>query len=94
MSEYDEKIKNYRNEIDKIDKKIAKLLKERFEKVKFIAELKKKFNKEIEDRERENEIYKNISEILNIDENKAKEIYKGIIDYSKEIEKNILNRDS
>lgn len=87
---YEQEIKKYRNEIDDIDNKIAKLINERLKKVKSIAELKKKFNIEIEDKERENMIYKKISKILEVDEKTAEEIYKSIINYCKKFEEKII----
>ena len=77
-----------RNEIDKIDDKIFKLLKSRFDKAKKIGQLKKYLKVSTDDEKREQEILSKLDEV-NISGNYKEEItkvYKLIFQLMKDIE--------
>ncbi|MDY3006386.1 shikimate kinase [Anaerococcus porci] len=80
-------IKDIRFDIDKVDEKLIKLLEKRFDLSKEVSLYKKENNKPIFDKERENEILKNLEK-----ENKKygpyfREIYKTIMEQSKNLQK-------
>ena len=78
-----DKIIKYRENIDFIDNNILVLLKERFEIVKKIKEIKKKNKIEILDKEREKNIYDNIYNNFNEYYIYFKPIYEIILKESK-----------
>ncbi len=60
QSEFEEKLKNYRNEIDKIDENLVNLLNKRAEVVSKIKKLKEKYNMPLYDAKREEDLINNI----------------------------------
>ncbi len=70
-------LKDFRDEIDKIDDKIISLLEKRFEIINKIKKLKKEMNLEIADIKREEEILQKTKFFY------IKEIYKSILENSK-----------
>jgi chorismate mutase len=77
-----------RNEIDKIDEKIFKLLKSRFDKAKKIGQLKKYLKVSTDDEKREQEILSKLDDV-NISGNYKEEItkvYELIFQLMKDIE--------
>ncbi|MDA1060472.1 MAG: chorismate mutase [bacterium] len=78
-------IKSGRQEIDKIDHEISKLLKKRMAKVLKIKELKKKRGLPKTDQDRENEI------LEKLDSNYEKAIFKEIIKQSRKLQDDHLN---
>lgn len=83
-----DKIIKYRENIDFIDNNILVLLKERFEIVKKIKEIKKKNKIEILDKEREKNIYDNIYNNFNEYYIYFKPIYEIILKESKIVQSN------
>ena len=84
-----ENIEEYRKEIDNIADEILKLLVRRKEIVKEIWDYKKGNGIGIVDEGRESEIFQRLgekSEKLGLDKNYVKEIFKKIIERSKEIQ--------
>lgn len=75
-----------RNKIDRIDTKILRLLKKRLKLAKQVGKLKDAQGFEIEDRKREEEVYKSLkknAQKFNIDPAFVVKIYERIIDQSK-----------
>ncbi|WP_101773778.1 chorismate mutase [Peptostreptococcus faecalis] len=81
----------YREEVDKIDDKLVKLLEERLEIVKKIGMLKKKENLELYHPEREKEVIrKNIGKLQNSENEKyVEELLKSVMDISKSVQRDI-----
>lgn len=80
----------YRKKIDKIDKKIVKDLQKRNEIVSGIAQYKLENNLTIENTSREEEILKNIKNIVSEEESEyIVEIYKTIFSESKKYQKKL-----
>jgi chorismate mutase len=82
-------LNHLRNEITDIDTKVLELLKRRFEVVQKIAELKKEAGVEIDDAERERELfemYEKLAVELNLDLKFVKKIFEEIILESKKIQ--------
>lgn len=82
-------IKDYREKIDNIDKKIGALLNERLNACMEIGKLKKQQDLEIKDPAREEQILQNVSEAGDNEENRQaiREIYKKIFEESKRLQK-------
>jgi len=78
-------LNNLRNEIDEIDEKIVRLLLERFDAVRNVAEYKKIHGLEIFQKDREIEVLKKISEKINNPKYKKYilQIYAEILETSK-----------
>ena len=90
----DKKLNELREEINPIDKKIVDLIAKRISLVKEIAEIKKKNNLEIIDKNREIEIIKEKQELareLNISQDLINRIFEEIIKNSVKIQKEIKN---
>ena len=84
------KLKQYRNKIDKTDEKIVELFAERFKVVRKIGEFKKNNNIQIIDSSRFQKVLKKVKSIAlqkGISEDFINEIYKIIHKYSCELEK-------
>lgn len=81
-------IEEYRKEIDKLDNLIVKLFLERNEISKKISKEKKKYNKNILDLSRENEIIDRFSKLYDEDIEYIKKLYKTIFEISKSIQEN------
>lgn len=81
-------IEEYRKEIDKLDNLIVKLFLERNEISKKISKEKKKYNKNILDSSRENEIIDRFSKLYDEDIEYIKKLYKTIFEISKSIQEN------
>ena len=85
-------LKKWRDELDKIDEKILKILADRFQITKKIGEYKNKHSLNPFDAEREKEIFKNkniSAKNLNLDQIIVKKIFKIIIKKVKENHKKI-----
>lgn len=82
-------IKDYREKIDNIDKKIGALLNERLNACMEIGKLKKQQDLDIKDPAREEQILQNVSEAGDNEENRQaiREIYKKIFEESKRLQK-------
>lgn len=83
--EWTNELKEIRKQIDKIDEEILILLNKRIKLCIQIAEIKKKANLQLEDRNRENEILQRVGEF--------KPIFEEIIKLCKNIEKTIINKN-
>jgi chorismate mutase len=79
-------INKLRKKIDIIDSKISSLLLKRFETAKKIGEIKKKKNMPVKDFKREKEVLNKISSKTEIYGKELKEIYKKIIEKTREIQ--------
>ncbi len=80
-------LKSLRSSIDKIDRKILRLLERRFEIVKGIAELKATEDLEIQDDEREKEVKRNWSSSSGkLDPKFVQRLIRIILKYSKEVQ--------
>jgi len=75
-----QEVKKIRKGIDKIDKKLKEFLGKREELVKEIGKLKKKYNLEIKDKNREKEILSDIKSPF------VKKVFKKIIESSKSLQ--------
>ena len=80
-----DKVNILRNEIDLIDKQIAKLFKERFEIVKQLNEEKRRLGKNIEDKEREKQIIEKAKSY--IEDEKLQELYLELVNKELELSK-------
>ena len=81
-------IDNLRIEIDALDSQIVSLLKQRMKKSKEIGIMKSKFNLELKDFAREQQIIHKFTENSNLNKEFVKEIYKLIFKESRRIQKN------
>lgn len=82
------KLNNLRNEIDVLDKQIAKLLNERFILVEKIKKVKVQSTFEIEDKQREFDIITNNLKYINSNfKEHFKNVYEMIFKVSKDIQK-------
>ncbi len=79
-------INKLRKKIDIIDSKISNLLLKRFEIAKKIGEIKKKKNMPVKDFKREKEVLNKISSKTETYGKELKEIYKKIIEKTREIQ--------
>ena len=88
----DSDLQDFRNKIDEIDDNIVKLLLERFAVVKNVAKYKKEHGLEIEQKKREAEVLKKISEKINSQEytEYILEIYKTVLETSKKSQSKII----
>ena len=78
---------DYRKKIDCIDRKIAGLLKSRFETVKKISKFKNAHKLKVTDKQRELKVIKNIRKYSKSHRKFLIGIYKDIINYSKKLQK-------
>jgi monofunctional chorismate mutase len=83
--EWINELKEMRKQIDKIDEEILILLNKRIQLCMQIAEIKKKANLQLEDHNRENEIFQRVG--------RFKPVFEEIIRLCKNIEKTIINED-
>jgi chorismate mutase/prephenate dehydrogenase len=84
-----------RSNIDEIDSSIMKLLKERMDLMPPIAEYKKANGLDIFDPSRENKIIeckREMAKEFGLNEDLVEELFKKIMDESKEIQKRVLDR--
>ena len=81
-----------REQIDNIDAQIVKLLCERFDAVKNVAEYKKTYALEIMQKSREAEVLNKIAEKINNEEytQYILEIYAAVLETSKDLQKNYI----
>lgn len=79
-------LQKIRQEIDKIDKKIADLLKSRAEKSQKIALIKKNHRLKVTDKDREKKI------LENLESEYEKEIFKKILQQSRKIQREALTK--
>lgn len=79
-------INKLRKKIDIIDSKISNLLLKRFEIAKKIGKIKKKKNISVKDLRREKEVLNKISSKTETYQKELKEIYKKIIEKTREIQ--------
>lgn len=82
-----EQIDKLRNRIDGIDRKILKLIEKRVDLAKNIGRIKKKNGLKISDSEREREVIENVLSSSNIDKDFLKKLFRLIIKYCKDEEK-------
>lgn len=90
MSQYHKKMKEIRNQIDTIDKKIIALLGRRFKLVPKLAKLKKKEKLPIQDKKREEEMLSKLQKEAKkqgIDYKLIKKLYLEILKESRKIQK-------
>ena len=80
-------LKDHRKKIDRIDRKIAKLLLLRFGAVKRISSIKKLGNRKITDKKRESEVLSNVKKNSKQHQRFILDVFKKIIMYSKKIQK-------
>ncbi len=80
-------LQKIRQEIDKIDKKIADLLKSRAEKSQKIALIKKNHRLKVTDKDREKKI------LENLESEYEKEIFKKILQQSRKIQREALTKE-
>lgn len=81
-------LSDYRKKIDRIDKGIVKLFLSRFKLVDQIANYKKSRKIAVDDKEREQQVIKNLSECSTKQHKKfIIKLYKIVIDYSKREQK-------
>ena len=83
-----EELAELRNQIDELDEQIVKLLNARAQIVLDIKEVKRKEGLPIHDGQREEEVFKKISEISHgpLDEKTLRQIYQKIIEHLKAFE--------
>ncbi len=82
-------LKDYREQIDEIDREIVALLTKRFGIVKSIADYKKKNNLQILDKKREKVVLEeklNLAQKNNLDEEFVVDIFEKIMEQSKKIQ--------
>lgn len=88
-------LKKYRNEIDVIDKEMKDLFLKRMDVVKHIAIEKAKGNLNVDDINREKEMFNNL--LKDINDKKLKELYTAflfkVIELSKKYQKDVINND-
>lgn len=82
-----EQIEKLRNRIDGVDRKIVELLEDRVDIARKIGKIKKKNKLKISDLKREHDIIKNVSD-SDIDKKFVKKLFKMVIGYCKDEEKN------
>ncbi len=82
-----EQIEKLRNRIDGIDRKILKLIEKRADLAKNIGRIKKRNGLKISDSEREREVIENVLSSSNIDKDFLKKLFRLIIKYCKDEEK-------
>lgn len=89
MSTINKEIENLRVEIDKLDQKILKLLKQRFHATQKIGMVKKSTRSNILDEKRESEIFANLiktGKSLKIKDDFIISLWKQIIEYSYQVQ--------
>lgn len=82
-----EQIDKLRNRIDGIDRKILKLIEKRADLAKNIGGIKKRNGLKISDSERERKVIENVLSSSNIDKDFLKKLFRLIIKYCKDEEK-------
>lgn len=82
-----EQIDKLRNRIDGIDRKILKLIEKRVDLAKNIGGIKKRNGLKISDSERERKVIENVLSSSNIDKDFLKKLFRLIIKYCKDEEK-------
>lgn len=88
-------MQDLRKEIDEVDKKILELITRRFEIVREIALYKKKHHLPIEDKEREEEVYKKYKEFSDrIPKEFLEEFWDTMMYYSKKLQEEIISGES
>ena len=91
MSTVNKDIKDLRAEIDELDQKILKLLKQRFHATQKIGKVKKSIRSNILDEKRESEIFVNLIKTgknLKISDDFIISLWKQIIEYSYQVQNN------
>jgi chorismate mutase len=89
MPDVNDEIKNLRADIDKLDREILNILKQRILNTEKIGKIKKTDGTEIFDKQREKEILSNLIEYgknLGIDENLIVSLWQNIIDHSHKVQ--------
>jgi len=89
MPTLNKEIKNLRYEIDKLDQRILKLLKQRIHVTEKIGKIKKSTSSDILDTQRESEIFSNLintGENLHISDNFIISLWRQIIEYSYKVQ--------
>lgn len=89
MPTLNKEIKNLRNEIDKLDQRILKLLKQRIHVTEKIGKIKKSTSSDILDTQRESEIFSNLlqtGENLRIRDDFIVSLWRQIIEYSYKVQ--------
>lgn len=89
MPTLNKEIKNLRTEIDKLDQRILKLLKQRIHVTEKIGKIKKSNSSDILDTQRESEIFSNLLEAggnLEIRDDFIISLWRQIIEYSYKIQ--------
>lgn len=82
-----EQIDKLRNRIDGIDRKILKLIEKRADLAKNTGRIKKRNGLKISDSERERKVIENVLSSSNIDKDFLKKLFRLIIKYCKDEEK-------
>ncbi len=82
-----EQIDKLRNRIDGIDRKILKLIEKRVDLAKNTGRIKKRNGLKISDSERERKVIENVLSSSNIDKDFLKKLFRLIIKYCKDEEK-------
>ena len=89
MATVNKEIKNLRNEIDKLDQRILKLIKQRIHVTEKIGKIKKSSSTDILDTKRESEIFSNLLQIgenLKISDDFIISLWRQIIEYSYKVQ--------
>ena len=89
MLTLNKEIKNLRTEIDKLDQRILKLLKQRIHITEKIGKIKKSNSSDILDTQRESEIFSNLIEMggsLEIGDDFIISLWRQIIEYSYKVQ--------
>ena len=83
-------LEKLREEVDEIDKKVLELLSKRKKVVEQIGKIKQEKHLVINDKNREDELIKNVikkGQTLGLEEKYLRRLYKEIIKYSKKVQK-------
>lgn len=97
MEEWENELKNIRNEINEIDEKIILLIKKRTDLAPKVVDLKLKLNKPIDDNHREEEIKRRIyhlCEKYSLDKDVVWFIINKLIEYNKDIQREYVKNSS
>ncbi|MFH0860995.1 MAG: chorismate mutase [Candidatus Altiarchaeota archaeon] len=87
MGSYDDEIDELRREIDELDAELLKLVEERLKIVKRIGDVKRAAGLPTEDVEREERILRNMVLKSDLDEKFVRGLFKNIIEYCKDNER-------
>ncbi len=88
-----DELEKLRMEIDKIDDEIMEIISKRMNIVREIAKLKKNRTDSVQDKKREEEIYRRIIQkatMLRIDAEDAKRIFHDILESSRKLQKEMI----